>query len=127
MIIELAHNVAQFSHCAAQGKIGSGFDVSSAIYGSQIYTRFSPSIIANLLQQVCSFLNVLQRASLTSFLVLYSLTQVYPTHKLCCLAYSLVQGISFVVTFIERRTNAMLVIGITNIKILNCHQGYHSF
>jgi len=41
----LVHNVAQLCHCAAQGKIGSGFDVSSAVYGSQVYTRFSKEIL----------------------------------------------------------------------------------
>lgn len=47
---ELIHRVAQFCHCLAQGKIGSGFDVSSATFGSQKYTRFDPSILELLLQ-----------------------------------------------------------------------------
>jgi phosphomevalonate kinase len=42
------HNLAQAAHCAAQGKVGSGFDVASAVYGSCIYRRFSPSILQNL-------------------------------------------------------------------------------
>jgi phosphomevalonate kinase len=42
----LVHNLAQFCHCLAQGKIGSGFDVSSAVFGSHYYTRFSPDILA---------------------------------------------------------------------------------
>ncbi|KAI9459088.1 Phosphomevalonate kinase [Russula earlei] len=41
----LAHNVAQFVHCLAQGKVGSGFDVSAAVFGSQLYTRFSPAVL----------------------------------------------------------------------------------
>lgn len=45
----LAHNVAQFVHCLAQGKVGSGFDVASAIYGSHVYTRFDPSVISGLM------------------------------------------------------------------------------
>lgn len=40
------HNLAQASHCAAQGKVGSGFDVASAVYGSCLYRRFSPSILS---------------------------------------------------------------------------------
>ncbi|KAG2735503.1 hypothetical protein G9P44_001717 [Scheffersomyces stipitis] len=44
------HNVAQISHCYAQKKIGSGFDVAAAVYGSIIYRRFQPSLIENLLQ-----------------------------------------------------------------------------
>jgi ERG8-type phosphomevalonate kinase len=48
---DIIHNLAQISHCAAQGKIGSGFDVSSAVYGSQVYTRFSPQLISNLLSK----------------------------------------------------------------------------
>lgn len=41
------HNLAQAAHCAAQGKVGSGFDVASAVFGSCLYRRFSPSILAN--------------------------------------------------------------------------------
>jgi phosphomevalonate kinase len=39
------HNLAQAAHCAAQGKVGSGFDVASAVYGSCLYRRFSPSVL----------------------------------------------------------------------------------
>ncbi|PPR07378.1 hypothetical protein CVT26_013694 [Gymnopilus dilepis] len=46
---KLAHNLAQFVHCVAQGKVGSGFDVSAAVFGSHIYTRFDPSVIQNLM------------------------------------------------------------------------------
>ncbi|EON97567.1 putative phosphomevalonate kinase protein [Phaeoacremonium minimum UCRPA7] len=42
------HNLAQAAHCAAQGKVGSGFDVAAAVYGSCLYTRFSPSILSAL-------------------------------------------------------------------------------
>lgn len=57
------HNLAQIAHSFAQGKIGSGFDISSAVYGSQLYSRFSPSIIDGMtpdridysvLQEVCN-------------------------------------------------------------------------
>ncbi|KAF2227138.1 ERG8, Phosphomevalonate kinase [Elsinoe ampelina] len=40
------HNLAQAAHCAAQGKVGSGFDVASAVYGSCVYRRFSPDLLA---------------------------------------------------------------------------------
>lgn len=43
-----AHNLAQAAHSDAQGKIGSGFDVAAAVYGSCLYRRFSPSILENL-------------------------------------------------------------------------------
>lgn len=42
------HNVAQAAHCAAQGKVGSGFDVAAAVYGSCLYRRFSPNILSDL-------------------------------------------------------------------------------
>lgn len=45
--MELVHCVAQAAHCAAQGKIGSGFDVSCAVFGSQRYVRFSPSVLSS--------------------------------------------------------------------------------
>ncbi|KAK3670176.1 phosphomevalonate kinase [Recurvomyces mirabilis] len=41
------HNLAQAAHCAAQGKVGSGFDVASAVYGSCLYRRFFPAILSN--------------------------------------------------------------------------------
>ena len=46
---KLAHNLAQYVHCLAQGKVGSGFDVSAAVFGSQLYTRFDPGVIAPLM------------------------------------------------------------------------------
>ena len=39
------HNIAQVAHCKAQGKIGSGFDVASATFGSIVYQRFEASLI----------------------------------------------------------------------------------
>ena len=42
------HNLAQTAHCVAQGKVGSGFDVAAAVYGTCIYRRFSPTILDNL-------------------------------------------------------------------------------
>jgi len=46
------HNLAQISHCHAQGKVGSGFDVSAACHGSHIYQRFPKAVLANLLVQL---------------------------------------------------------------------------
>ncbi|KAJ5098716.1 Phosphomevalonate kinase eukaryotic [Penicillium argentinense] len=42
------HNLAQAAHCAAQGKVGSGFDVASAVYGSCLYKRFTPAILESV-------------------------------------------------------------------------------
>lgn len=42
------HNLAQAAHCAAQGKVGSGFDIATAVYGTCVYRRFSPSILSVL-------------------------------------------------------------------------------
>ncbi len=44
----ILHNLAQAAHCAAQGKVGSGFDIATAVYGTCIYRRFSPSILSSL-------------------------------------------------------------------------------
>lgn len=54
----LAHNVAQYVHCLAQGKVGSGFDVSSATYGSQIYKRFDPEVLQPLMTDDVSRLSL---------------------------------------------------------------------
>ncbi|OAA47677.1 phosphomevalonate kinase [Metarhizium rileyi] len=42
------HNLAQAAHCAAQGKVGSGFDVAAAVYGSCLYRKFSPGLLTQL-------------------------------------------------------------------------------
>lgn len=42
------HNLAQIAHCQAQGKIGSGFDVAAATYGSIKYKRFLPELVSSL-------------------------------------------------------------------------------
>ncbi|KAJ6259258.1 hypothetical protein Dda_6157 [Drechslerella dactyloides] len=44
--LHVLHNLAQAAHCAAQGKVGSGFDVAAATYGSCQYQRFQPSVLA---------------------------------------------------------------------------------
>lgn len=43
--LQLVHNISQYAHCLAQGKVGSGFDVSAAVYGSHVYRRFSPAVL----------------------------------------------------------------------------------
>lgn len=48
-IRDVIHKVAQIAHCEAQGKIGSGFDVATAVYGSIVYRRFKPEVIDLLL------------------------------------------------------------------------------
>ncbi|KAL2525275.1 GHMP kinase family protein [Abeliophyllum distichum] len=45
--LDIVHVIAQTAHCIAQGKVGSGFDVSSAVYGSQRYVRFSPEVLSS--------------------------------------------------------------------------------
>ncbi|CAL0305441.1 unnamed protein product [Lupinus luteus] len=45
--LDTVHKIAQTAHCIAQGKVGSGFDVSSAVYGSHRYVRFSPEVISS--------------------------------------------------------------------------------
>lgn len=46
--LRVLHNLSQASHCAAQGKVGSGFDIASAVYGSCLYRRFSPSLLSGM-------------------------------------------------------------------------------
>lgn len=48
----IIHNIAQIAHCHAQGKVGSGFDISAAIYGSHVYSRFDKHIIESVINDV---------------------------------------------------------------------------
>ena len=54
----LAHNTAQLVHCLAQGKVGSGFDVSAAVFGSHVYTRFDPNVLTPVMSTTGDFSNV---------------------------------------------------------------------
>ncbi|KAI5452402.1 phosphomevalonate kinase [Naganishia albida] len=49
--LDLVHNMAQYVHCLAQGKVGSGFDICSAVKGSQIYTRFDERVLRALMSK----------------------------------------------------------------------------
>ena len=49
--LELIHRIAQIAHSVAQGKVGSGFDVYTATYGTCIYRRFPASRVQSLLQK----------------------------------------------------------------------------
>lgn len=48
--LKVLHNLSQASHSYAQGKVGSGFDIASAVFGSCLYKRFSPSLLNALPQ-----------------------------------------------------------------------------
>jgi phosphomevalonate kinase len=41
------HKLAQVAHSIATGKVGSGFDIAAAAYGSIVYSRYSPEIVKN--------------------------------------------------------------------------------
>lgn len=43
--------MAQYVHCLAQGKVGSGFDICSAVKGSQVYTRFDERVLKALMSK----------------------------------------------------------------------------
>lgn len=49
-LLNIIHNCSQIAHCYAQKKIGSGFDVATAVYGSIIYRRFDPKLINDLFE-----------------------------------------------------------------------------
>lgn len=48
----IIHNLAQICHCHAQGKVGSGFDVSAACFGTHVYRRFPKCLLPDLLGQL---------------------------------------------------------------------------
>lgn len=59
---DVAHNLSQIAHCYAQGKIGSGFDIATAIWGSIVYRRFDPQ----LLNQVCDLAVQIDKGQFTN-------------------------------------------------------------
>lgn len=48
---DLIHNVAQVAHCRAQKKIGSGFDVAAAVFGSIKFQRFDPALVESAINE----------------------------------------------------------------------------
>ncbi len=42
------HKLSQTAHSIATGKVGSGFDIAAASFGSILYTRYSPEIVKKL-------------------------------------------------------------------------------
>ncbi|KAG5440398.1 hypothetical protein PCK2_000531 [Pneumocystis canis] len=44
----IIHNLSQIAHCCVQEKVGSGFDIAAACFGSCLYRRFDPSIIDSI-------------------------------------------------------------------------------
>ncbi|KAL7704064.1 phosphomevalonate kinase protein [Lotmaria passim] len=47
--VEFVHRVAQIAHSVTQGKIGSGFDVYTAVYGTCAYRRFPASRVSMMM------------------------------------------------------------------------------
>lgn len=43
--LNVVNVVSQMANLAAQGKIGSNFDISTAVYGSHLYTNVLPRTI----------------------------------------------------------------------------------
>lgn len=50
--VRLVHDVSQAAHCLAQGKVGSGFDVCSAAFGSVRYVRVPPAALEGVMDAV---------------------------------------------------------------------------
>lgn len=65
---ELVHHTAQFIHCLAQGKVGSGFDVSAAFYGSQRYIRYSTQCIQSLIDYCSNHIHQQQQNNLHNYI-----------------------------------------------------------
>jgi phosphomevalonate kinase len=47
----LIHNAAQIAHGLAQGKVGSGFDVSSATFGSILFSRIPSQVMSSFMEE----------------------------------------------------------------------------
>eukprot|EP00474_Spongospora_subterranea_P006600 CRZ07058.1 hypothetical protein [Spongospora subterranea] len=46
---QICYRTAQMAHCVAQGQVGSGFDISAAFFGSQIYRRFPAATLQHFI------------------------------------------------------------------------------
>ena len=85
--LDVVHMIAQTAHCIAQGKVGSGFDVSSAVYGSHRYVRFSPEVISSA--QVSLSLSVFVFHNWSWYAWMDNIMNIFPelTLEQCCQSY----------------------------------------
>jgi phosphomevalonate kinase len=74
--LTLIHNMSQLVHCVAQGKIGSGFDVSAAVFGSQIYRQFPKEALSSFIELPL----VAQRDQLTTLLAVLTTSHQVANH-----------------------------------------------
>lgn len=51
--VEQVHKVAQTAHATAQGKLGSGFDIAAAVFGTGTYVRFTEALLRPIMAKVC--------------------------------------------------------------------------
>jgi phosphomevalonate kinase len=51
---EIIHRLSQLIHCYSQGKIGSGFDIKCAVFGSHLYRRFPSHLLSQIISQTSS-------------------------------------------------------------------------
>ncbi len=58
--VRVCHQVAQVAHCLAQGKVGSGFDVASACFGSVAYQRVGSDALGRIMATVASVLDAVE-------------------------------------------------------------------
>eukprot|EP01080_Neovahlkampfia_damariscottae_P011492 gene11492-4656_t len=63
--LNIINHLSQISHSKSQNKIGSGFDISTSIFGSQIYKRYSSNLIKDLIdknkiENSINFLNLIE-------------------------------------------------------------------
>lgn len=75
----VGHATAQLAHCLAQGKVGSGFDVASAVYGSGVYRRFDPEVVARLIKVCWKLGTEIPCWLLTTLFVVFSNTNPTPS------------------------------------------------
>eukprot|EP00842_Homolaphlyctis_polyrhiza_P005529 jgi/Hompol1/5978/HPOL_002134-RA len=66
----IVYNLAQLCHCVAQGKVGSGFDVSAAVLGSHAYRRFSPTLLDPVFKATTEYSDDLMLAKVVADLVI---------------------------------------------------------
>lgn len=55
--LSLIHLLSQIANIIAQNKIGSGFDISTAMYGSQIFQKFPESLITDEILKMFTMMN----------------------------------------------------------------------
>ncbi|KAI5480837.1 phosphomevalonate kinase [Pseudohyphozyma bogoriensis] len=107
----LLHNLAQYVHSLAQGKVGSGFDVSAAVWGSQVYRRFAVECLGDLLNPDVKDAKLAGKDLLQMLSPLYNPLWTKPATQAMVSPFALPPGTTLILADVDAGSNTPSMVG----------------